>query len=124
MQHPPKSVLTTLVLLVINVVFWLIFALIMALGGVRPLANAGAIRWIMAGLAFGASVALGATVVFLRRRNRLAFYFGVLLLSVIAVLSATDEFGPLDLFTFLISFIPLGLMAKDRFWYLHQAESL
>jgi hypothetical protein len=37
---------------------------------------------------------------------------------MIAVLSITDEFGLLDLFCLLISLVPLGLMLKDRAWYL------
>jgi len=40
------------------------------------------------------------------------------MLTIIAVLSITDEFGWLDLFSLLISLIPLGLLLKDRDWYL------
>jgi len=40
------------------------------------------------------------------------------LLAVIAVLSITDEFGLPDMISLLLSLVPLGLLLKDRAWYL------
>ena len=117
MNRLPTSVSTTLVLTILNAVFWLVFALIAALGGIRSIAGLGVVKWVMVILALGVSGLLGGISVFLMRRNRLAFYAGVTLLAIIAVLSSMDQFGWPDLFTLLISLVALGLMLKDRSWY-------
>jgi hypothetical protein len=122
MNHPPKSVSTTLIFIILNAAFWLVYAFIMAFGGIRSLAASSVVKWIMTILALGSSVALVGTAFFLGKRNRLAFYFGLVILAIIAILSVTDEFGLLDLFSLLISLIPLGLMLRDRAWYL-QSQS-
>ena len=77
-----------------------------------------AVRWLFIILALGSSLILIGIAIFLKRRNRPAFYLGLLTLVAIAVLSVTDEFGFLDLFSLLISLTPLVLMLKDRDWYL------
>ena len=117
MNRLPTSVSATLVLIILNAVFWLVFALIAALGGIRSIAALGVVKWVMVILALGVSGLLGGISVFLMRRNRLAFYAGVTLLAIIAVLSSMDQFGWPDLFTLLISLVALGLMLKDRSWY-------
>lgn len=76
------------------------------------------LKWIMVLLAIGSAVILAALAHFLNRRNRLAYYASLVFLAVIAVLSITDEFGWLDLVSLLISLVPLGLLVKDRRWYL------
>jgi hypothetical protein len=121
MERPPISISVTFFLILLNAAFWLVFAIIAALGVIHSIA--GLIRWVMVTLALGTSVTLAGTVIFLKRRNRFAFYFGVILLAIIAILSITDEFGPPDLFTLLISLAGLGLMLKDRAWYLQSGDS-
>jgi hypothetical protein len=118
MNHPPKSVLITLVIISLNAAFWFIYALIVAFGNIRSFAALGIGKWIMIVLALGSSLALVGVVIFLRRHNRSAYYFALILLAIISVLSITDDFGFLDLFSLLISIIPFGLMIKDRTWYL------
>jgi hypothetical protein len=118
MNRPPKSVFITFSLIIIDAVFWLAYAFIMALGGIRSIAVSSVAKWVMTILALGSSTALLGTTFFLWRRNQFAYYFGLVILVIIAVLSITDEFGLLDLFSLLISLIPLVLMVKDRAWYL------
>ena len=119
MNRLPTSVSATLTLIILNAAFWLVFAFIVALGAIRSIPTDGVIKWVMVILALGVSGFLTGIVIFLRRRKRLAFYAGVAILIAIAVLSITDEFGLPDLFTLLISLVALGLMLKDRAWYLH-----
>jgi hypothetical protein len=118
MNRLPKTVFATLIIIMINAAFWLIYTFIMAFGGVSSIASASTVKWVMAILALSSSVALAGITFFLARRNRLAFFFGVVLLTIIAILSITDEFGILDLFSLLVSIVPLGLMIRDRAWYL------
>ena len=114
MNRPPKSVSTTLILIILNAAFWLIYAFIMAFGGIPSIAVSGMVKWVMTILAIGSSAALAGIAIFLRKRNRFAFYFGLIILATLAILSITDEFGLLDLFSLLISLIPLGLMLKTE----------
>lgn len=107
-----------LILIALNAAFWLIFAVIAALGLIPAFRASDAVRWVMALLAFGVSGCLIVLVILLRRRNRLAFYGGMGLLAVIAVLSITDEFGLPDVISLLISLAALGLLLKDRDGYL------
>jgi hypothetical protein len=120
MNRPPKSVSITLIFILLNATFWLVYAFIMVFGGIRSFAASSMLKWVMTILAFGSSAALVGTAIFLRRHNRFAFYFGLVLLASIAILSITDEFGLFDLFSLLVSLIPLGLMLKDRAWYLQR----
>jgi lysylphosphatidylglycerol synthetase-like protein (DUF2156 family) len=115
MNRKPVSVSIALVLILVNAAFWLIWGLGFAF---RPSSMPEGLKWIMVFLAIGSSVILAALAHFLKRRNRLAYYASLAFLAVIAVLSLTDEFGWLDLVSLLISLVPIGLLLKDRRWYL------
>jgi hypothetical protein len=115
MNRKPVSVSLTLALILVNAAFWLVYGFVFA---IRPTSLPGGIKWIMVLLAIGSSVILAVVAYLLNQPNRLAYYVGLAFLAVIAVLSITDEFGWLDLVSLLISLIPLGLLLKDRRWYL------
>ena len=123
MNRPPSSVFPTLILIILNAAFWIGYVLIMAFGGIRSIAGSNGVKWVMTVLALGSSVALAGTATFLLRRNRFAFYFGLVLLATLSILSITDQFGLLDLFSLFLSLIPLGLMVKDRAWYLQSNDT-
>jgi len=118
MKRMPGSVLATLALITVNAVFWMGFAVMAALGALPGFEEAGAVRWILAGLALGASICLGGLAFFLSKRNQFAFYVGVILLAAIAILSITDQFVLYDLLTLLSILAALVLLIKDRTWYL------
>jgi hypothetical protein len=118
MKQTPPSVCAAHVLILINAAFWLVFAILAAIGALPSFPSIGAIRWVMAILALGTCVALGSLVVLLRRRKRSAFYLALAALSVIAVLSLTDQVGLPDLLTFATSLSALALLLKDRAWHL------
>ncbi|MCL4559143.1 MAG: hypothetical protein M1281_00825 [Chloroflexi bacterium] len=118
MNRLPGSVSATLILILCNAAFWFVFAVLTAVGAIQSLNALGAIRWIMAILAFGASGVLVGLGLLLSRRNRPAYYFGVMVLAVIALLSIADQVGLPDLVTLGASLAALVLMIKDRLWYL------
>lgn len=124
MNRLPKSVSVTLLLIILNAVFWLVDAFVTAFGGIPSGAMSGTIQWVMTVLAFGSFVVLAGSAFFLRRRQRLAFYCGLATLATLALLSITDDFGLLDLFSLLISLIPLVLMLRERAWYLRLQRCL
>jgi len=123
MNRLPASVSATLILIVLNAAFWFAFAFLVVFGAIRSIPTDGVIKWVMVILALGVSGFLTGIVILLRRRNRLAFYAGVAILATIGVLSITDQFGLPDLFTLLLSLVALGLMLKDRSWYLQSSNA-
>ena len=120
MQNTPKSVAVTIAFIALNAVFWLAYAIIIALGSSALTTIPAIMKWGFIVLAVGCSLLLAGVALFLVKRKRLAFYFGLLMLTLVAVLSIADQFGWLDLFSLLISLIPLVLLLKDRDWYLQR----
>lgn len=118
MEKTPPTVHLTLWLILLNAAIWLVFAGLAAAGMIPGLPDLPALRWLMAGLALACALALGLTTYLLRRRVRLGLVLGLLLLTIIAVLSISDQVGWLDLLSLLISLVPLVLLVKDRQWYL------
>ena len=122
MKHQPVSVTVTLILILLSAAFWLFYAIFVAIAGVPSLPNAGAVRWVMAGLSFCVSVILISLVILLRRPNRLVFMAGIVFLGIIVTLSFTDQVGWVDLAVMLVSLVALLLLIKDRAWYLKSAR--
>jgi hypothetical protein len=123
MNRPPASVSAALMLIILDAAFWLVFAILVALEAMGSTPATGAMKWVMVILALISSVALAGIAILLRKRVRFAFYFGLTLLALIAVLSITDQVGLLDLFTLLLNLGAFGLMVKDRTWYLRSGNS-
>ena len=117
MAQRPASVTITLLCLWLQAGFWLVVALLVALGSFRAFASMGPLRWILAVLALGTAGFLAGLAILLQRRVRLAWLAGAAGLAALAVLSVTDQIGGMDIFTLLVSLVPLALMVKDRAWY-------
>lgn len=122
MQNMPNSVAVTIAFIALNAVFWLAYAIIIAFGSSALTTIPAIMKWGFIVLAVGCSLLLAGIALFLGRRKRPAFYFGLLMLTLVAVLSIADQFGWLDLFSLLISLIPLVLLLKDRDWYLRRRQ--
>jgi len=118
MNRQPITVTITIILILISAAFWLFYAVYVAIAGVPSFPNAGAGRWIMAGLSFCVSVFLIGMVILLKRHNRLFFMAGIIFLGIIATLSITDQIGWIDLAVLLVNLAALLLLIKDRTWYL------
>lgn len=63
----------------------------------------------------------------LLKRSRWAYYLLIGLLSLITVLSVTDEFRAADLAVLILAVAPLVMLVKDRKWYFqkygHRSQS-
>jgi len=66
----------------------------------------------------GCALGLAGTAWFLVRRNRFAYYFLVALLGIITIVFLMDDFGIADLIFLSVHLLILGLLIKDRDWYL------
>jgi chromate transport protein ChrA len=108
----------------LSVIVWIGFAVLTAAGAYRGLPENPAVRWIMAGLAFGCGGVLLILTWALARRIRIAYFLATGLLVLVAVFTLADNFGPADLLYLALVLIPLVLMIKDRSWYLHKESSL
>jgi hypothetical protein len=118
MKNLPRSVFLALWLILFNALIWLGFGLAVAAGAIPSIPAAGGMRWIMAALAVGSAAFLAGLAFFLRRHSRPAYYLALGLLAVIAVLALADQVGLLDVAALVINLVPLGLLLKDRVWYL------
>ena len=118
MENPPRSVIAVLALILLIAGFWLVFAMIAALGLLPGLLTTGPGRWVMAGLAIGAALVLGILFFLLRMQKKWAFYASLLVLTVISVLSISDQVGLLDWISLIVSLAAIGMLLISRSWYL------
>ncbi len=118
MNRVPISVIAAFVLILVIAAFWFVFALITALGLNWSFEQTGNFKWTMVGLAFGATAVLAALAVLMGRRHRLAYYLTFAALTLLEVTAFADQMGWLDLVALLVSLSALGLLIKDRRWYL------
>jgi len=72
----------------------------------------------MAILSLVAGCVILVLLILLRQRRRLA-YFGMLAALITAALTLLfDDVGAVDLLFLAITIIPIGLLIRDRLWYL------
>ena len=118
MTERPLSVTATLVFFLLNSVIWLVFGVVSATN-----ANPGAlvpplIRWIMAFLSIVIAGILLGLFIFIRRRNRIAYYLSIGLFFVTFLVNFFDDVGLVDLVVIIINLVPIVLLIKDRAWYI------
>ena len=118
MHKPPRSVTIAHALILLGALIWFLFAVLLALNAHPGFPNDPRIRNVMAVL----SVAVGSVILvllfLLRKGHRLA-YFGMLVALASAALALVfDDVGPVDLLFLAITLIPVGLLIRDRLWYL------
>ena len=102
----------------LNGVIWLGF------GGVSLVRLAGGDTpptitfWAIAVLMFGNAGAMLFCAFLIGRRNRLFYFFALLVLGVNIILSVTDQVGALDLATLFVDVVLLGILLGGRvhFW--------
>ena len=123
MRHSPASVRVALLLLALDAMLWFAFGVVVACGAIASINHPPVLRWVMAGLAWGGAAGLAGIALLLSRRSRPAFFVAIFLLTIIAVLSITDQVGLVDLVALAVSAVPLGLLLKDRAWYLHPTNA-
>ena len=113
-----RALRLTRVLVVVNALLWLVFALIIA-AGFHPSYPAGSdyrLPMALAGLA--GSAVLAALAWLLRKPSALAYWAAVGVLAGTALMGLFDEVGLADLAVILLTLLPLALLVKSRNWYL------
>jgi hypothetical protein len=117
-RREPGSVGATRVLIAGLALLWLGFSLLVALNrhpsfrGDHPLRGPLAI-----GVLFGAA-ALAALIWTLARRPRMGFFAANVMLGLMLIAGLMDEVGASDLVFLAMVALPIGLLWRDRRWYL------
>lgn len=118
MNNRPVSVSATFILILLNLVFWLAFAVIIAANAHPALPNSPLVKGAMVMLALAAAGALLALLILLGKRNRVAYFLAIGLFGAISLLTILDDFGLTDLVVLALNVLPIFLLIKDRAWYL------
>ncbi len=118
MRQPPVTTRLTIMLLYLTALVWQCFGLL-AIFNMIPTIPAGPVRWIIGFLAIGCSIILTGITYFLNRHNRLAYNGTVGLMVLIIIASFLDDLGLSDIVLIVVDLTILGLLLKDRAWYLH-----
>jgi hypothetical protein len=110
-------------LILINALFWLIFALFAALGALPASLSSGPLRWGFIFLALCTSFSLVFLVFLLNSRKKAAYYLIMFELTLISILSVTDEVGFLDFFILVVSAAAIVILFLNRSWYLNSSNT-
>jgi hypothetical protein len=113
----PKTVKITLILMLVNALVWLVFALAVATGLHPALPANATLRWVMVALSLIAALALTGVTVLLKRRNKVAYVLSVAGLILLVLLTIMDELGLADLLVLVAEVLALVLLIKERKWY-------
>jgi lysylphosphatidylglycerol synthetase-like protein (DUF2156 family) len=118
MSDRPRTVLITLIFIVINSLIWFTLGVLVAADAHPALPDFPLLKGIMAFASLTIGVILLILSFYLYKRSRIAFYFALILLIAVALLGFFDQFGWIDLLVFAINLVPIVLLIKDRAWYL------
>jgi hypothetical protein len=111
LSAPRRPLFVAQLFLLVDALFWFIFSLILAAGWHPSISG---VHWGMAGLSFLTGCALLLLVFMLRRRSRIAYLLALGLLSMISVLTLTDEFGIADFLVLVLHVAPILLLWIGR----------
>jgi len=120
-----SNTLRIAVLLVrINALLWLAFAILTAAGANPGIPDTPLVRWGLALLAGVGGLALLLLAVLLRRRSRVGYFGTLALLTAIALSLLADQFGLADLIVLAVTAAPMILLIKVRDEFLkHGADA-
>ena len=106
--------------IILNIAIWFILGTIIMLDLHPGMPDQLLARGIMAILSFAAAAILAVIFLFLRKHNRIAYYFTLAFFAASAILTFFDDVGWIDIAFTAIFIIPIILLIKDRDWYLRE----
>ncbi|HLE05232.1 MAG TPA: hypothetical protein VI729_11560 [Anaerolineales bacterium] len=117
-MNEPRSLRLTRLMIYLNALLWLLFALIIGAGAHPSYPIGSAYHLLMALAALMGTAFLFALAWLLRKPNPLAYWASVAVLAVTILMALFDEVGPADLAFILTTLLPLAFLIKNRSWYL------
>jgi hypothetical protein len=118
MDISPSTVRVAHALILFNAILWLAFGILIGIGVHPSFAQPSVARWGMAITSLFAAGFLTMLAMFLKKRNRIAFWIAVTVLAGMAVAGTLEEIGLADLAFVMVALFPLVLLIKDRNWCL------
>jgi hypothetical protein len=117
MEKKPVVFNVALGSILLNILIWLVFAILILIG-IHPFGMLSiALREILAALAILASGTLFALFALLRKQNRIAYYLTLVALVGLVLLTFMDQVGIVDLAYLVIALTPFVLLIISRRWY-------
>jgi hypothetical protein len=117
MEKRPVVFTVSLGFILLNIIIWLIFA-VLVLIGIRPFGMLSiGLRGILAALAVLASGTLFALFALLIKKNRIAYYLTLVALVGLVLLTFMDQVGLLDLVYLVIALTPFVLLIINHRWF-------
>ena len=114
----PFTRILTRILIILNALIWLGFAIITALDLHPALPEGNLFRWIISSLALGVSLVLTGLLFLISRGSKIAYYLLLGALLLVAILTIMDDFGIVDLIVLTVNLSAIILLYIDRKAYL------
>jgi hypothetical protein len=118
----PVTVKITLGLLSFLAAIWFIFGVLAGANFITTIPGIQ-VRLVIGGMAIACSLVISLFTFLLFRRNRVVYKLTLVLLCLVILLSFADDLGWVDFSLIGITAIALGLLVKDREWYLGQKKT-
>jgi len=119
MANRPSTVRLTRIVLLVDSLLWLAFAVFTGVGAHPSFGPMSEYMWPVTLLALLATALLGGLSVHLGNPSPLGYWLAVGFLAAMILASLFDQFGLADLIFVTAIALPLLLLVKDRAWYLH-----
>lgn len=104
--------------MLVNCLTWLILGILIILNAHPALPDQPVILWVMGLLSLAAACVFLILSLLIYRRNQTGYYLALAALVLTALLIFFDDVGVSDLIVLMVVLIPVGLLVKDRAWYL------
>jgi hypothetical protein len=118
----PLSVKITLLFLLANCLTWFILGFLIILNAHPALPDQPVILWVMAILSLAAGCVFLVLSLLIYQRNQTGYYLALAALVLTALIIFFDDFGLSDLIVLMVVLIPVGLLVRDRAWYLRTSN--
>jgi len=113
----PATVKLTMALFLLIAAVWAGVGISYLIGGTGYIPSMQ-IKVAFAIICLGCSLVTILVTFFLRRRNRLTYYSAVVLMGLLLLGSFMDDLGWSDAVVIIVTMASLGLLIRDRAWYL------
>ena len=108
----------------LNILFWLVLGVIIAINRHPSLPVPSQMKAILAGMSIGMAVILSILFFFILRRSHRAYYLSLVFFAMTAFLTIIDEVGYSDIIILILNVLPIILLVTDRKWYLQDRPSV
>ncbi|KAA3647191.1 MAG: hypothetical protein DWQ07_06740 [Chloroflexi bacterium] len=114
----PLPVTAIHILMLLNALIWLVLGILLATGLHPAPPESDFAQMMMAIMSIGTAAVMMGLVLFLQRRNRLAYWLTLALLAFLFIMTIVDQVGLVDVIVLVLHLVPFILLLKERGWYM------